>query len=472
MYRKIKNADELLKSGDVRSREIVLEITDRTLQRLDGYERIKGIMSLEGDILTIGYASWDLSEKDHIYCFGAGKACNAMAMAVDEILGERLTKGIAIVKIPEEEDRYQNTDVYVGGHPLPNEEGRRGCLKMLDIISGAGERDLFIVLVSGGSSALMGCPIEGITLEDEQKATDIMLKSGANVLEINAVRRHISRINGGRLAQSIEKTGADMIGISIFDAVGYPPTSDIRVPLKNFPNGPMGPDNTTLEMARKVLTDYNIEDRIPASLSHYLRTCGPEGETPKEFPRFTYFLLNTVADSCAYAKAIAGEMGIPAMILTTFIEGESSEAGLFLAGIAREIQENSNPIKAPCVLLCSGETTTRIPDNSLIGGHGGPSQELTAGFALRADNIPGVCLLSIDSEGTDGTTIMAGGITDSRTLYEAEKGNVNLRKAIREHATFEALNPLNCEVFTGNTGTNLCDFNIMYIPEREADNRE
>jgi len=207
MYRKIKNADELLKSGDARSREIVLEITDRTLQRLDGYERIKGIMSLEGDILTIGYASWDLSEKDHIYCFGAGKACNAMAMAVDEILGERLTKGIAIVKIPEEEDRYQNTDVYVGGHPLPNEEGRRGCLKMLDIISGAGERDLFIVLVSGGSSALMGCPIEGITLEDEQKATDIMLKSGANVLEINAVRRHISRINGGRLAQSIEKTG-------------------------------------------------------------------------------------------------------------------------------------------------------------------------------------------------------------------------------------------------------------------------
>lgn len=472
MYKKIKNADELLKNGDVKSREIVLKITDRTLQKLDGYERIKGIMSLEESILTIGYRSWDLSQKDHIYCFGAGKACNAMAMAVDEILGNRLTKGIAIVKIQEEADRYQKTDVYIGGHPLPNEEGRRACLRMLDIVSEAGEKDLFIILVSGGSSALMGCPVEGVSLEDEQEATDVMLKSGANVMEINAVRRHISRINGGRLAQRIEKTGAEMIGISIFDAIGYPATSDIRVPLKNFPNGPMGPDNTTLEMARKVLNDYNIADRIPASICRYLSICGPEGETPKEFPGFTYFLLNTVADSCVYAKETAEEMGIPSVILTTFMEGESSEAGIFLAGIAREIQENSNPVAAPCILLCSGETTTRISNNSLITGHGGPSQELTAGFALKAGNIPGVCLLSIDSEGTDGTTNMAGGITDSKTLAQAEKQNVNLRTAIREHATFEALNPLGCGVFTGNTGTNLCDFNIMYIPEREVESRE
>lgn len=464
--KKIRNENEILSHGDKQSRQIILDITDKTLQRLDSYTRIKSIMSLQGDLLQIGTKSWNLSKKRNIYLLGAGKACNAMAMAVDEILGERLTKGIAIVKVVEDTDIFNKTDVYVGGHPLPNEEGYLACKKILDLVDNAGKDDLFIVVISGGSSALMSCPIEGITLQDEIETTDVMLKSGAGIYEINAIRRHISQMNGGMLAKRIQAVGAELIGFGISDAVGNPPTGDIGIPYAKYASTPMGPDNTTLDDARGVMKDYNVLERLPKKVVDYLQNVGPEGETPKAFPENTYYLINTLPDSCIYAKEIAEEMGISAIILTTYLEGESKEAGTFFASLAREIQTYSNPIKPPCIVLSSGETTTQILDNKLITGHGGPSQELTASFAITAAKTQGACMLSIDSEGTDGTTLVAGGITDSTSYRKAEELSVDLYASLRGHASYEALHAIGDVVFTGNTGTNLCDFNILYIPEK------
>lgn len=465
--KKIRNYDSLLSHGDVKSRKIVLDITEKTLCRLDSYERIKSIMHLDSDILHIGKRTWDLSKKKNVYLLGAGKACNHMAMAVDEILGDRLTKGIAIVKISEETDRFQNTDVYVGGHPLPNQAGYEACLKILDLVDHAGPDDLFIVVISGGSSALMSCPIEGITLEDEIKTTDVMLKSGAGIYEINAIRRHISAMNGGMLAKRIQSVGAELIGFGISDAVGTPATGDIGIPYEKYMSTPMGPDKTTLEDARRVIRDYNVADRLPGNVVDYLMNVGPEGETPKEFPDNTYFLLNTLPDSCIYAKEIAEEMGIPAVILSSFLEGESKDAGSFFASIAREAQVYGNPVKPPCVILSSGETTTQILDNSLITGHGGPGQELTLSFSILAAKTKGACMLSIDSEGTDGTTSVAGGLCDSSSYPAALEKGVDVHAALRGHACYEALEKMGDAVFTGNTGTNLCDFNILYIPKVE-----
>ena len=160
-------------------------------------------------------------------------------------------------------------------------------------------------------------------------------------------------------------------------------------------------------------------------------------------------------------------MGIPAMIVTSFLEGESRDAGTFLASMAREIQTYGNPVAPPCVLLSSGEVTSRIPDGAEIRGHGGPSQEMTVSFAITAAKAPGACLLSIDSEGTDGTTLVAGGMTDSTSLAAAAERNVNLYRTLREHSCFEALDTIGDTVFTGNTGTNLCDLNVMYVPPIE-----
>lgn len=466
MQTKIKNRDAILAHGDVESRRIVLDITEKTLQYLDAYERIKSIAHMEGDILHIGTKQWDLSKKRNVYLLGAGKACNHMAMAVDEILGDHLTKGIAIVKVSEETDVFRNTDVYVGGHPLPNEEGLRACKEILKLVDNATADDLFIVVISGGSSALMSCPIEGITLQDEIDTTDVMLKSGAGIYEINTIRRHISAMNGGMLAKRIAERGAELIGFGISDAVGKPATSNIGEPDLNYKGTPMGPDQTTLEEARRVIKDYDVADRLPKAVVDYLMNVGPEGETPKAFPQNTYFLLNTLPDSCIYAKKVAEEMGIPAIILSSFLEGESKDAGTIFASIAREVQAFGNPVSAPCVILSSGETTTKILDNKEITGHGGPGQELTLSFAMSAMKAPGACMLSIDSEGTDGTTPVAGGITDSTSFAMAEAKGVDCHASLRGHACYEALSEMGDVVFTGNTGTNLCDFNVLYIPKK------
>lgn len=465
MNQKIRNRDQILSHGDVESRRIVLDITEKTLQKLDARGRIKSIMRLDGDMLHIGVKSWELSKKRNVYLLGAGKACNHMAMAVDEILGNRLTRGIAIVKIAEETDVFNKTEVYVGGHPLPNKEGYRACLKMLELIDNTGTDDLFIVVISGGSSALMSCPIEGVSLEDEIVVTDVMLKSGANIYEINAIRRHISQFNGGMLAKRIEARGAELIGFGISDGLGSPATGDIRIPYAAYKSTPMGPDTTTLEDARRVIRDYNVADRLPKNVVDYLMNVGPEGETPKAFPNNTYYLINTLPDSCIYAKRFAEEMGIHAVILTSYLEGESRDVGTVFASIAREIQAYGNPVSAPCMVLASGEATTKILDNSEITGHGGPSQEETLSFAFTADKAKGVCLLSIDSEGTDGTTPVAGGITDSQSLKAARSKGIDVFAALRGHACYEALSAMDDVVFTGNTGTNLCDFNIMYVPK-------
>lgn len=461
---KIRNRETLLSSGDRESKRLILDLTERTLQRLDGGDRIKKIARMEGEILHIGNHTWDLSKKRHIYLIGAGKACNHMAMAVDEILGDHLTRGIAIVKIAEETDHYRHTEVFVGGHPTPNEEGLAACQEILKIVDSATADDLFIVVISGGSSSLMSCPIDGLTLQDEIDTTDVLLKSGAGILEINAVRRHISQMNGGMLAKRIAARGAELIGFGISDAVGTPPTGDIGVPYRDYRGTPMGPDQTTLEDARRVIRDHDVADRLPRAVVDHILKAGPEWETPKAFPQNTYFLLNTLPDSCRYAKEAADEMEISAIILSSFLEGESRDAGTFFASIAREIQQYGNPVSAPCFVLSSGETTTKILDNREIQGHGGPGQELTVGFALSAAEAPGCAMLSIDSEGTDGTTTVAGGLCDSTTYARAVKHGVDLHAALRGHACYEALDKLGDVVFTGNTGTNLCDFNVMYVP--------
>ncbi|MEM5768342.1 MAG: MOFRL family protein [Bacillota bacterium] len=242
--------------------------------------------------------------------------------------------------------------------------------------------------------------------------------------------------------------------------------AQLGIPWENFSATPMGPDFTTVEDALAVIRDYDLKDRLPQSVVRYLKTCGPEGETPKAFPGNTYYQINTLPESCTYAKQAAEELGLPAIVLTTFLEGEATDAGRFMAAIARQIQTYGQPVRAPCVVLSAGEVVTTILDNQTIKGHGGPSHEMVLGFAEGAGKAPGACLLSIDSEGTDGTTLAAGGITDSTTLTDLTEKSVDLPRMLRQHASHEALVAVDGAVFTGNTGTNVCDLNVMYVPEK------
>lgn len=458
---RIKNRQQLLSHGDIAGRKPVLEIAEKSLQRLDSYHVIRGLLSLEGDILSVGDLQWDLCKKRRLFVIGAGKACNSMARAVEDKLEDRIDAGLVIVKELEPIDRLQRIELAVGGHPLPNEEGLRQSKRILDIVEQATPRDLFIGLISGGSSALMNYPISGISLEDEITLTDELLRCGARILEINAIRRHISETNGGRLAQKVERKGAEMINLIISDYVGAGPVADPRLPVKTF-GTPVAPDDTTLGDALYVLDKYHLRSQVPHSIIEFLEATNPSFETPKAFGRqVSNFVIQRPADACEIAKQAADELGINGTILTTTLEGESREAGIFLASVAKEVQLNHRPVSPPCVLIASGETTPKIDTKA---GLGGPSQELALSFALEVSNLRGFAIASIGTDGTDGPTEIAGGVADCTTVERSQLKGLDVHKKLVSHDSYSVFIALGDGILTGNTGTNVCDLNLVYIP--------
>lgn len=450
----------LLSSGDRGARKVVLDMAEMSLLALDSYHVIRNLLKLEGKILHIGNYQWDISTKRRVYVVGAGKACNAMAMAVDEVLGPLITKGIVIVKKLEEGDRLQHIELIAGGHPLPNQSGWRASQDILQLVDGATPEDLFIGLISGGSSALMSCPIAGITLEDEIQITDQLLKCSARILEINAIRRHISATNGGRLAQKIEAKGAELINLIISDSVGDKSMVDPEKPVAFF-GTPVAPDRTTIWDAQNVLNKFNLLSQAPKSIVNYIKTNDPARETPKSFgSRVNHFVLRGTTDACEAVLSSAGKLGLPGMVLTTLLEGESREAGTFLATIAKEVAMNQRPLAPPCVLIAGGETTTAIEGPS---GQGGPSQELALGFALEVNGRKGMCIAAIDTDGTDGPSDFAGGIADGYTVERARSLGIDVYSHLKNHDSSSVLTALDDAIVTGNTGTNVCDVTVIYI---------
>ena len=464
-FEKIKNYDEILSHGEAEAKEVVLKVTDEVLNRLDIYKYLKNLIKLDGNTLTIGKKVVDLNNYDRIYAFSSGKAGNHMARAFEEILGDKLTAGVTIIKIKEDIDVQclKKTEIFVGGHPLPNEEGVEGCKRMIELAEQMNERDLLLLGLTGGCSALMGYPVEGVSLDDLKEATDVMLKNSMWVMDINDIRGHLSRMSRGRLGQKIK--GAKIFCFEIWDAVGLDDITDYTEPVPIM-GTPVGYDTITFEDIRAIIKKYNIEDKLPASVADYLMNSGPEEETPQEMTNdVDYYVTNTLPDSCKHAMDIAKEMGVEAHILTTYASGESKDFGTFMATLAKEIQMTGNPFKAPCLIFSAGETTTAIGANDEITGHGGPSQELVTSFAIAADELglKNVAMLSMDSEGTDGTCKNAGGITDGTTMKTALGKDVDLRRFLEGHACYEALTAVGDGLFTGNTGTNLCDFNVLYV---------
>lgn len=443
------------------AREKVLSLVEGVLQQLDAHKRLKQIMHREGDELVIGKRRFDLGSFENVYAFSAGKAANHMARAFEEILGEHLTLGISIIKIKDSNDIYDKTEIYIGGHPLPNKEGIKGCQRMIEVAETMGNNDLLLLGLTGGCSALMGYPVEGTTLNDLKKATDVMLKSGMPVMDINDIRGHLSRMSRGRLGQHIK--GAKIICFEIWDAVGLNGFDDYSEPVPIM-GTPVGYDTVTFADIRKKIYKYHIEDKLPKNIVKYLINYDPVNETPQSLTNdVDYYIVNAIPDSCKIALAVAKKMGIDAHVFTTCAEGESKYYGVFMGALAKEIIANERPFKAPCFIISAGETTTLISDDSLVKGHGGPSQEMVAAFAMTVQGLDNVCLLSIDSEGTDGTTMAAGGLTDGSSCDKAAMKNVDLRESLRKHATYETLEIIGDTVVTGNTGTNLCDLNVLYV---------
>jgi len=340
-------------------------------------------------------------------------------------------------------------------HPIPGEEGVNSTKAMLEIARKAGKDDLIIVLISGGGSALMPCPADPVTLEDKKIVTNLLLKCGATINEINVVRKHLSEFKGGQLAKTAYP--ATLVNLIISDVVGDP--------LDIIASGPTVPDSSTFQDAYNVLKKYNLLNKIPENIKKRIQLglSGKIEETPKPgdkiFRNVHNILIASNRTACIAAVKKARELGINSMLLSTYIEGEARHVGAVLAGLAKEIHNYDTPIKKPAVIVCGGETTVTVVGN----GKGGRNQELALGSALKISGLNGIVIASVGTDGKDGTSDAAGAIVDGQTLKRAQKLGLDTTKYLANNNSYMFFKKLGDAIFTGTTGTNVNDLITIVV---------
>ena len=462
----VKNRDEILKDRPaslIALRQVAIDLINTAIESSQPDLTLKENVSLNQNTLMLGSISIDLSKIRNLYVVGFGKASYTMARSIEEILDDRITEGIVSTKFGYG-GKLKKIKVIEAGHPIPSEEGLKAAKEIVTIAKKSKRNDLIILLVSGGGSALAPLPPDTISLSDKQKINNLLLSSGANIEEINAVRKHISLIKGGRFAEIAYP--ARVIGLIVSDVVGDR--------LDTISSGPSVPDNTTFEDAFGVLKKYNIIDKVPSTVISHIRK-GIKGdipETPKKgskyFSRVNNIILINNMTALKSIERKARSLGFNTLILSSEIEGESIEVGKVMAGIAKETVKSGFPIPTPCVIISGGETTVTLDHSS---GMGGPNQECAVGFATKMPSYLNVVFTAIDSDGTDGPTNYAGGIVDTESKKIWINKNIALDKLINDHNTSSILKSSNDIIITGSTGTNVNDIRIIIMSKTQKERR-
>ena len=447
---RIKNFDEITQHGNVQLRKKAVDILQYALMASNPYYAVKKIIKLNGDVLSIQDFSIDLQKFERIFILGAGKATGLIAHALEEILGERITDGLVVLRHGDQ-TRLSHTRIMFGAHPIPDVHGYEAAKQLLEMAQGFTERDLVFAGISGGSSALLPLPIEGITLQEKQLVNQLLLGCGADIKEINAVRKHLSQIKGGWLAKAI--LPATLINLTVSDVVGN---------ALDYITDPTVADTSTFEDARKVITHYDLWHSLPHTVTDYLSKSGPEQETPKDFsgePIYTFILTDGEA-ACLGAAERAAQLGFSPMILSTMVKGEAKDCGTMFAAIAKEVAVYQRPVHAPCAILAGGENTVTI---QTCKGTGGPNQEFALSASSDISGFENILIAAIDTDGIDGSTQAAGGMVDGSTVKNAQEKGLDIPIALRDHNSFTILHILDDIVFTGYTGTNVNDLKLILV---------
>jgi glycerate 2-kinase len=435
-------------------REKVLPILSAALEAVDPVAAVKRHMTLEGSELRIGDRAYDLDRYHRIYVIGGGKAGGSMAQAAEEVLGDRLTAGTINTKY----GYLANTNtvhVHEAGHPIPDAAGMAGAREMVDLASAASEGDLVICLISGGGSALMTLPVEGVGLEDVEALTSSLLRCGATINEINTIRKHLSQIKGGNLSRAAYP--ADVVSLILSDVVGNP--------LDVIASGPTVPDSSSFADAYEIVERYDLEEELPSSIIQHLRR-GRDGvvpETPKEGdPLFvrTYNLIiasNEIAAQAAIDQA--KDTGFHTLFLSTFVEGEAREVAHVFCAIAKEILHSGRPLPRPACVVAGGETTVTIRGQ----GKGGRNQELALSAAIQLDGLDQTMIAALATDGTDGPTDAAGAIADGSTLRRARAKRLLARDYLANNDSYHFFEQLDDLLLTGPTNTNVNDLTFVFV---------
>jgi hydroxypyruvate reductase len=429
-------------------REAALAIWRAALAAGDVDGLLRRALAVEDGALRAGDGRLDLPEGGRVLVLGAGKAAAAMARSTEALLGDRVAGGFVVVK-----DGYtaptRRVEVGQAGHPVPDARGEAAAARLLDLARDAGARDLVVVLVSGGASALTPAPAPPVTLAEKQAVTRLLLGAGATINELNAVRKHLSRLKGGQLARAAAP--ARVLTLVLSDVIGDP--------LDVIGSGPTAPDPTTFAGALGVLDARGLLGRVPPSVRVRLEA-GRRGEVPETpkpgdplFERVTSVVIGNNALVVRAAAEAAERLGYTPHVLTRELQGEAREVGPALL-------ERARSLAPPACLIAAGETTVTVRG----AGRGGRCQEaaLAAALALR----PGerLVVLAAGTDGTDGPTDAAGGLTDAGTAARAAAAGLAPARALDDNDSWALLQGTGDLLVTGPTNTNLLDLYLVLTP--------
>jgi len=456
--------EAVLRLLDANENGILRTIFDAALAAVDPYYAVLGSAKVANGHLRVADADYDLAALKRILVVGGGKATARMAQAVETLLGEYITTGLIVVKdghtLP-----LKNIEQVEAAHPVPNAAGEAGARRILDLVRAADEKTLMLCLLSGGASALLVAPDTGLTLQDKQEATGLLLRAGASIDELNAVRKHLSAIKGGRLAQAAFP--AQVLTLLLSDVIGDR--------LDVIASGPTAVDGSSFADALAVISKYGLLDKMPQRVTALLQqgACGQLAETAKAGDRCFNQTRNVIVGALRLALEAAAiesrRLGLNTRIISAELQGEARAAAHFLAQIAR--RELSGMCGGErCCLLCGGETTVTVRGTGL----GGRNQELALAFALEIEGMDGVTLLSAATDGSDGPTAAAGAQVDGRTAARARELGIDPQPhldANDSYAFFRRYDERSGEhshLITGPTGTNVMDMQLLLLEKRST----
>lgn len=433
------------------SRSDVIQALNHAILAASPESILKEKAKVVNNKLLLDHSQVDLSDSERVVVIGGGKAAASMAVEMEKILGSRITAGI--VNVPdylEPRPRTKRIRLHNATHPVPSEMGVKGVQEMLQLVGRPSKRDLIICLISGGGSALLPMPIEGVSLSDEKTVTSLLLKSGAPIDEINIVRKHISAVKGGRLAERLYP--ARVLTLIISDVVGDR--------LDAIASGPTVPDTSTYADARRVLVRYDIWKKIPKSIRKKIENgiSNRSEETPKEdskiFSRVSNILVGTNKKSCEAAAEYLRSEGYTTSVLSTHVQGEARDIGRFYSGVLHDMRNNMDS----SAMIVGGETTVTITKSSGLGGR---NQELVLASSLGIDGLEGAVIASMGTDGVDGPTDAAGAIADYTTIKRAKQMGLDGVSYLNAHDSYHFFSKLGDLIRTGPTGTNVNDITVL-----------
>lgn len=403
-------------------------------------------------------AAYQHAHADKLFITGFGKAAVAMGRAAEDSVYDIITEGILITKYGHTNKSLplRKLKVLEAGHPIPDEYGYAGTAEVVRLLQKADENTLVLCLISGGGSALLVSPCSGITLQEKQEVSELLLRAGADISELNTVRKHISAVKGGRLAELARP--ARLISLILSDVIGDR--------LDVIASGPTAPDKTTFSDAHLVLEKYKLLYRIPESVRRVIEDGirGQIPETPKEgnplFLGIENIIIGSNRMALSAAKKKAGEFGLEAEILSSELQGEAKEAGKWLAKKAKDIKESitQGSMASRCI-ISGGETTVTVKGK----GRGGRNMELALAFAMEIEGVDGVTFLSAGTDGTDGPTDATGAIVDGRTVETARIAGLDPKEYLNNNDSYNFFKKIDGLLITGPTGTNVMDIQIITV---------